>query len=300
MKLSFAQKLQAALSAVKYRNEIKQLLIKRYWQTHKVWKVEVQGVTALFDTTDFFSNICFWQYNEGSEAVVCEILARLIKKSKVYADVGGHLGLFSVLPALFNPNCKIFYFEGDRTIRPVFIKNMKLNKLTEERITIVSAVVKDYEGEIEYLPHPFSFLAMHAAKEDIDIYDLKCRAEVISLDNYFHRQGADPDLVKIDVDGDEIFVLRGMSRILNESKPDLLLEMHPPLLPERGSTASEVCGILRGFGYRFFLISDFRDAKSTKLTEIPDFDNPDPNYMIFVTCRDQYKTNSTLRDFVGK
>jgi len=300
MKLSFAQKLQAALSAVKYRNEIKLLLIKRYWQTHKLWKVEVQGVAALFDTSDFFSNICFWQYNEGSEAVVCEILARLIKNSRVYADVGGHLGLFSVLPALFNPSCKIFYFEGDRTIRPIFIKNMKLNNLSEDRITIVNAVVKDYEGKIEYRPHPYSFLAMHAAKEDIDVYDLKCPAEVISLDNYFQQQGMDPDLLKIDVDGDEIFVLRGMSRMLKESKPDLLLEMHPPLLPERGSSASEVCSILRGLGYRFFLIPDFRDAKMTQLTEVPDLDNPNPNYMIFVTCRDQYKMDSALREFVRK
>jgi FkbM family methyltransferase len=297
MKLSFSQKLQAALSAVKYRNEIKQLLIKRYWQTHKVWSVEVQGVTAFFDTTDFFSNICFWQYNEGSEAVVCEILARLIKNSRVYADVGGHLGLFTVLPALFNPSCNIFYFEGDRTIRPVFIKNMKLNKLTEERITIVNAVVKDYEGEIEYRPHPYSFLAMHAAKEDIDVYDLKCPAEVISLDSYFRRQGTDPDLVKIDVDGDEIFVLRGMSRMLKESQPDLLLEMHPPLLPERGSTASEVCSILRELGYRFFLIPDFRDAKITHLTEVHEFDNLGPNYMIFVTCKDLHKMDA-LREFV--
>jgi FkbM family methyltransferase len=299
MKLSFPQKLQAALSAVKYRNEIKQLLVKRYWQTHKIWKVEIRGVTARFDTSDFFSNICFWQYNEGSEAVVLEILARLIKKSKVYADVGGHLGLFTVLPGLFNPDCAIFYFEGDRTIRPVFIKNIELNNLKEDRITIVNAVVKDYEGEIEYRPHPYSFLAMHAANENVDVYDLKCPAKVISLDNYFNRQGRDPDLVKIDVDGDEIFVLRGMSRILKESKPDLLLEMHPPLLPERGSSASEVCNILRELGYRFFLIPDFRDATSTKFKEVPDFNNPNPNYMVFVTCRDPYKPDSVLRDFVG-
>ena len=301
MKLNFRQKVQAAFSAVKHRNEIKQLLIRRYWQNHKTWKTEVHGVTALFNTSDFFSNMHFWQHGfEGYEPAVCEILARLIKNSRVYADVGGNVGFFSVLPALINRNCKIFYFEGDSTIRPLLIRNMELNQLSEERITIINAVVGDREGEIEYRPHPYSFLAMYAAEEDIDVYDLKCHARVISLDDYFRRQGIDPDLLKIDVDGSEMSVLRGMSRILKETKPDLLLEVHPPLLLERGSTASEVCDFLRERNYRFFLIPDFRNTGTTQLTDILDFNNLTQNYMIFATSRDQHRIDPALKELMRR
>jgi FkbM family methyltransferase len=282
------QKVQAARSVVKHRDELKQLLIRRYWQKQKTLKVEVHGVTALFDTNDFLTNFLVWhgEFDAAYEPSVCELLASLIKNSKVYADVGGNIGFFSVLPALINPECRIFYFEMDSTIRPLFIRNMKLNKIGESRITIVNAAVGDRDGELEYLPHPYSFLAK-VANEKIDIYDLKYRAPIIPLDEYFHRDGADPDLLKIDVDGAEMSVLRGMSRILKEGKPDLLLEVHPTLLPLFGSTASEVCSFLHGLDYRFFSIPDFRNRKTPRLAHISDFNGlaSSTGEMVFATTK---------------
>jgi FkbM family methyltransferase len=295
MKLSAIQKVQAACSAVKHRNELKQLLIRRYWQSHKTLKVEVGGVTALFDSSDFLSNILFWQgeFSEGYEPSVCEVLARLIENSKVYADVGGNVGFFSVLPALLNPSCKIFYFEMDSTIKPLLIRNMKLNKLNESRITIINAAVGDHDGELEYLPHPYSFLAKEG-NESIDVYDLKYRARVISLDKYFYDQGTDPDLLKIDIDGAEMSALRGMSRIFKETKPDLLLEVHPTILPQFGSSAPEVCDFLRKLDYQFFLFSDFRNIKAARLTQIFDFDSLTSRTgdMILVTNRKHHWINT--------
>ena len=54
MKLSSMQKVQAAFSAVQYRNELKQLLIRRYWQRQRKLEIKVAGVTALFDTSAGF------------------------------------------------------------------------------------------------------------------------------------------------------------------------------------------------------------------------------------------------------
>jgi FkbM family methyltransferase len=290
MQLNSIQKLQAAFSALKHRNELKQLLIRRFWQKQKKMKVEVAGATVFIDTSDFLSNTFFWcnEYPEGYEPYVCEILAKLIKNSKVYADIGGNVGVLSILPAIMNPKCKIFYFEMDRTIRPLLIRNMKLNKLDESRITIVNAAVGDHVGDLEYLPHPYSFLAM-LNNENIDAYDLKFHAPIVRLDDYFLQQGADPDLLKIDIDGAEMSALRGMPRILKETKPDLLLEVHPTMLPQVGSSASEVCDFLRGFEYLFFYIPDFRFNKSKRLVQIRDFDGltSPTGDMIFVTVRDR-------------
>src|SRR5262249_44618393 len=167
-----------------------------------------------------------------------------------------NVGVFSILPALLNPDCKIFSFEMDSSIRPLLVRNLKLNGLHESRMTIVNAAVGDNAGELEYQPHPYSFLARQA-NENIDVYDLKYRAPTLRLDDYFHQQGIDPDLLKIDIDGAEASALRGMHRILKESKPDLLLEVHPAFLPSFGSSASEVYDLLRDFDYLFFSIPDF-------------------------------------------
>jgi FkbM family methyltransferase len=298
MKLNVAQKFQTAFSALRHKTELKSLLIRRFWQQQKILEVSVQGTCAKFDTSDFLSNVFFWQseFSSDYEPAVSRILGTLIKSSKVYADIGGNVGFFSVLPALMNPGCKIFYFEMDRTIRPLLIRNMTLNRLNPDRITIVNAAVGDRDGEIEYLPHPYSFLAK-LGNENIDIYDLKYSAPQITLDSYFLKEGVDPDLLKIDIDGAEMYALRGMSRILADNRPDLLLEVHPAYLPQFGSSASEVRDFLKERGYRFFQIPDFRNTRTSRLLEILNFENiasPTGDMLFVTTGHDQKITDGVL------
>src|SRR6266568_6607103 len=130
-RLTAIEKMKVALSSLRYRDEIKQLLIRRYWQCKKTATIEVSGEILHFDTSDFLSNIFFWQneFNKVYEPAISATLAALIKQSKIYADIGGNIGYFSILPAIVNPSCKIFYFEVDSTIRPILERNIALNGL---------------------------------------------------------------------------------------------------------------------------------------------------------------------------
>lgn len=57
-----------------------------------------------------------------------------------------------------------------------------------------------------------------------------------------------PSLVKIDVEGAELGVLRGLTWTLANHRPDLMLELHPNWQPE-GSTVEDVISLLQGLGY---------------------------------------------------
>ena len=74
--------------------------------------------------------------------------------------------------------------------------------------------------------------------------------EMTTLDAELDRLGA-PGVVKIDVEGFELEVLRGAARLLGEHRPLLLLEMHLDILERRGIRPAEVVELLRGHGYRF-------------------------------------------------
>jgi len=56
-------------------------------------------------------------------------------------------------------------------------------------------------------------------------------------------------LVKVDVEGAELFVLRGMRRIMNEMRPVIVLELHPKLLQDVGTPLDAVLALLEGHGY---------------------------------------------------
>jgi hypothetical protein len=56
-------------------------------------------------------------------------------------------------------------------------------------------------------------------------------------------------LVKVDVEGAEMFVLRGMKRIMREMRPLIVLELHPHLLEEVGTPFEAVLALLDAFDY---------------------------------------------------
>lgn len=74
--------------------------------------------------------------------------------------------------------------------------------------------------------------------------------EMTTLDAEVERVGV-PTVVKIDVEGHELEVLRGAGRLLRDHRPLLLLEIHMDLLERRGTRPGEIVALLRGHGYRF-------------------------------------------------
>jgi len=73
---------------------------------------------------------------------------------------------------------------------------------------------------------------------------------VTTLDREIERFGI-PGVVKIDVEGHELEVLRGAPKLLREHRPVILLELHLDMLETRGIRPAEVVDILRAAGYRF-------------------------------------------------
>lgn len=80
----------------------------------------------------------------------------------------------------------------------------------------------------------------------------------VSLDEYAtsHKQ---PTVVKIDVEGAEFDVLRGMERLLEEARPTLFVEIHPTLLPE-GETDEDIVQYLFKQDYK----TEFTAHRSTE------------------------------------
>jgi hypothetical protein len=77
------------------------------------------------------------------------------------------------------------------------------------------------------------------------------RMRVVTLDSVAVEHDLLPDLVKIDVEGMELAVLRGATNALHESVSAIMLEVHAPMLPA-GESVEEIQRLVQSAGFDVF------------------------------------------------
>lgn len=98
--------------------------------------------------------------------------------------------------------------------------------------------------------HPVRSALIETNASDIQVIKKFVGAETghgtIALDDYCPPI---PDVVKIDVEGAELDVLKGMREVLRENHPVLFVEIHPQFLSDRGETPDDILDYLKSNGY---------------------------------------------------
>lgn len=89
------------------------------------------------------------------------------------------------------------------------------------------------------------FSGVGAAPEDVDIMALT------TLDAFVEDHGLAPDMVKLDVEGMELDVLRGGERTFREAVRTIVLEAHYELLGRLGQSMADLQAVLEDYGFRF-------------------------------------------------
>jgi len=147
-----------------------------------------------------------------------KLFGKIVKKGDVVYDVGAHVGFYTLLAAeLVGPNGKVFAFEP--LPRNIFYlkKHIKINKCNN--VEIIEAAVSDKEGET-------NFLESESTTSRLDQKG-SLKVKTVSLDNLW-REGKvlPPDLIKIDVEGAELEVLKGAKDLIETKKPTIFLSVH--------------------------------------------------------------------------
>jgi len=89
---------------------------------------------------------------------------------------------------------------------------------------------------------------------------LSCEIKLTTLDDFCNEMSIDRlDLIKIDVEGSELDVLKGGAETLKRFRPRLIIEVQRQSAEASGATDVEILKHLEGLGYSFFSIG--RKAK---------------------------------------
>jgi FkbM family methyltransferase len=147
-----------------------------------------------------------------------------VKPGTVVYDLGANIGYVSLLLArAIGPTGKVFAFEALPANQERFVNNLRLN--STEDIDLISKAVADKSGLRTFLVH--SSGGMGKLSDSEANHSTNINVETISLDEFvFESNNRPPQLIKMDIEGGEVHALRGMSRLLKEIRPVLLIELH--------------------------------------------------------------------------
>ena len=78
---------------------------------------------------------------------------------------------------------------------------------------------------------------------------LKIETPSVTLDQFCKARNIKPDMVKIDVEGAELLVLRGAKTLLLNEQVTIICEIHPLQMQNCGSSLPELYAYLDSIGY---------------------------------------------------
>lgn len=178
-----------------------------------------------------------------------DYLYETLKSGDIFVDIGANIGLFSLNASnIVGESGHVFGFEAYGSNHGQFEANIDVNNF--QNITAEKIAISDKKNFIDILYHDkdknigmaSAYLKDYTSKESV-----KC----VSLDSYFADNKVDKvDLVKIDIEGGEYDALLGMSKIMSELKPKILIEINKETLDNSNHSEEELLHLLKNYNYK--------------------------------------------------
>ena len=178
---------------------------------------------------------------------------------RVVLDVGANVGYYAVqMGRILKGTGHVYAFEPLSYQCNLLAKNIALNAL--DNVTIVKSIVSDSSGSRRIY---FSGTESTGTSSLIIKSDQYEDVESITLDQFCKEKGiSEVDLIKIDVEGYELTVLKGMRELLKSGKIKMLfLEIESELLLEAGTSAEEIVKFLKNYHFQPFSIKSGREEE---------------------------------------
>lgn len=171
-------------------------------------------------------------------------------------DVGAYCGYFTMIASgKTGPGGVVYAFEPVAQSYERLVRNVDLNHAGN--VIVFHQGVSDKAGRlVMHVPVGLPSQASVAEKNWAEISrggdweKREVEASFTALDDLVRDEKIrKPDVVKIDAEGAEVKVLRGMRRLLASSNPVLFMEIVPDVLEQAGDSLDELLEILRGTGF---------------------------------------------------
>jgi FkbM family methyltransferase len=192
-------------------------------------------------------DIVVGRYEERVQAIV----ERVLQPGDSAFDIGAHLGYFTLMMGLVVGRAgRVVSFEPDPVVMEGLQRNVRRNGAQAgAEIVLVPAAVDELAGRVGFVA------GRETSRGKLVAGDGDLRVETMVVDDVA-RQFRRPRLVKVDVEGRELGVLRGASETLGAGETVLVVEAHSR------ATERECRELLASFDYSCAIVRERGRAES--------------------------------------
>jgi FkbM family methyltransferase len=216
------------------------------------WIVHIEGIGDL--RVRLRRNRSFWLRDPlESERFPFAMLRRFVRPGDVVYDCGANLGLYDRFLVSALGAGRVVAFEPSAENRRFLAINLAMGGISD-RVTVLPLALADEDGVAEFQVDDVQTTsgtlskvtggAPSEGRRNLRLAPLTEQVLCRRLDTVVRDEELPPpDVIKIDVEGAEAFLLRGATGILSERRPRLVVELHG------AAVAREVIELLHARGY---------------------------------------------------
>ncbi len=185
---------------------------------------------------------------------ISQTLLETLKPGSVFVDVGAHFGFFSLLANwLVGEEGKVISVEAMPTTYERLIHNLNTHGASNNH-TAVNVAAFNEQTELTFQDYGLVWSSLNSAfgvRNDNETISTakEVKVKAYPLDDILAPYDLSKiDLIKIDAESSEIFVLRGMNKILKNHNPDIIVEIGD-MEGATGGASKEIVSLLTSHGY---------------------------------------------------
>lgn len=155
---------------------------------------------------------------------------KIIKPGDTVLDLGANIGYYALMESMIvGDKGKVYAVEPSPKNYEILRENIELNNFTN--IETYNLAMGDHSGKVDmYLSEYSNWSRLVDRNLNDKIHEI-VTVDITTVDEFLEGR-TQPDLIRMDVEGYEIKIFRGMEQTLKNEKLGIFVELHPTFMSE--------------------------------------------------------------------
>lgn len=216
---------------------------------------KLHGYQMRLDLSNWSERLSFF-LDRYYELPVQLLLREVLRPGDRFVDIGANIGMITLMAArCVGTAGRVDSFEPNPACVAALRHHLALNAIEHVRVHPVALADTVGRMRLNLTSRHTGTATLAAVDEVVESFEVE-----VGIGDELLAGGAPIRAIKIDVEGFELRVLRGLERVLTQQRPILVTEFIEAQFQRAGTSGQAIEALLRGHGYQPFALATRRQG----------------------------------------